>query len=121
MNYEILDRDGKRVLRCLEDGGVVSGEPDALDLVAACGENQCRAILLHESNFHEDFFNLKSGLAGAILLKFVNYRISAAAILPLDRWRTGRFGEMVSESNRGRDFRVFEDGQAAQDWLFSLD
>ena len=121
MNYEILQRNGKQVLRCLEDGGILAGEPDALDLVAACGENQCRAVLLQESNFNEDFYNLRSGLAGAILLKFVNYRISVAAVLPLDRWRTGRFGEMVSESNRGRHFRVFEDAQAAEDWLFSLD
>ena len=55
------------------------------------------------------FFDLKTGLAGAALLKWSNYFLRVAVILPPERIGTGRFAEFVMETNRGNQFRVFSD------------
>jgi hypothetical protein len=82
-----------------------------------CYEHHVDRVLLYAENFTERFFDLASGEAGEILQKFRNYRIKVAAVLPANRARQGRFGEMVAEENRGVYFRVFEESDAAKAWL----
>jgi PadR family transcriptional regulator, regulatory protein AphA len=120
MDYRYVTHGNIRFVECLPEGGIIASEVDALDLVAACGEHLCPRLLLHASNLTPDFYNLRSGLAGAVLLKFTNYRIQAAAILTPELAEQGRFGEMVLESNRGNQFRVFYDRVSAEEWLAQL-
>ncbi len=95
----------------------LSSEADALDLVAACGEAGTANLLLDGSNLAPAFFDLKSGLAGAALLKFTNYRVRVAAVLTPEQVGEGRFAEFASETRRSRDFRIFYDRDAAIRWL----
>ena len=53
---------------------------DALDLMADCDYQGARKIIVHKENIVQDFFDLKTGLAGEILQKFSTYRISFAII-----------------------------------------
>jgi PadR family transcriptional regulator AphA len=117
MNTRLISKDGQSYLECLADGGIMTSEADALDLVAACGENGTDRLLLHASNLNEDFYNLKTGLAGAALLKFSNYYIKVAAVIPAEIANRGRFGEMVLETNHGNAFRVYQDEDKAVQWL----
>ena len=117
MNYQYVSYGNTSYVECLPDGGMIESEADALDLVAACGERQCHRLLLHASNLTPDFYDLRSGLAGAVLLKFSNYRIQAAAILTPELATQGRFGEMALETNRGNQFRIFYDLPSAEEWL----
>jgi PadR family transcriptional regulator, regulatory protein AphA len=120
-SYRIIEKNGIRYLDCLPEAALRSSR-DALDLVAACGENRIERLLLHEQNLSEDFYQLKTGLAGEVLLKFSNYRIRAAAVLPTELVnRYERFREMVLESNRGRQFRVYPSIEAAEEWLIGLE
>lgn len=118
MNYSEITKNGKTYIECLQDGQVLRNENDALDLIAACGEYGAAGVLLHAANLDQDFYDLKSGLAGAVLLKFSNYRIRLAAVIPPEHIQ-GRFGEMVLEENRGNQFRVFGSRQEAEDWLLT--
>jgi PadR family transcriptional regulator, regulatory protein AphA len=120
MDYQFVTHGNTSYVECLPEGGKIASEADALDLVAACGEHLCHRLLLHASNLTPDFYNLRSGLAGEVLLKFSNYRIQAAAILKPELAEQGRFGEMVLESNRGNQFRVFYDRASAEDWLAQI-
>lgn len=95
----------------------LTSESDALDLVAACGEAGTQNLLLHGSNLAPAFFDLKSGLAGAALLKFSNYRLRVAAVLTPEQVGDGRFAEFASETRRSHDFRIFYDRDAAVRWL----
>jgi PadR family transcriptional regulator, regulatory protein AphA len=70
-SYRIIEKNGIRYLDCLPEAALRSSR-DALDLVAACGENRIERLLLHEQNLSEDFYQLKTGLAGEVLLKFSN-------------------------------------------------
>lgn len=117
MNVQIITRNGQAIVECLPDGQQLASEDDALELIAACGENDTPRLLLHAENLPADFYRLSTGLAGRLLLKFSNYRLRVAAVLPLELTRQGRFHEMVLETNRGNEFRVFQDREAAEQWL----
>lgn len=99
---------------------LIATEDDALELVAFCGESGTQRLLVHTDNLPAEFFDLHSGLAGNILLKLSNYRIILAAVIPPDKIGTGRFSEMVLETNRGREFRVFNTRDDAVKWLSSI-
>ena len=115
----ILSRN-KTIVECLPDGGMVTDENSALDIVAICGEEGTDLVLLHHTNLHSDFFDLKTGLAGKVLLKLSNYRVHAAAVIPADMIGTGRFYEFVLETNRRNDFNVFSSRDDAIAWLETM-
>ncbi|MRR30750.1 DUF4180 domain-containing protein [bacterium] len=95
----------------------IASERDALDLVGLCGEHQVQNVVIAGECLDDAFFDLKTGLAGAALLKWSNYLLRVAVILPPERIGTGRFAEFVMETNRGNQFRVFSDKESAVKWL----
>jgi len=117
--YQFVKDEMQGFVECLLEMEVAS-EDDALELVAFCGENETDRLLMYSENLPEDFFELRTGLAGKILLKLSNYRIILAAIITRDRIGDGRFYEMVRETNRGREFRVFESRSDAVNWFSSF-
>lgn len=118
MEYRFVNHEKNSYLECLPGGGQIASERDAVDMVGACGEHQARRLLLYGENLAEDFFNLRTGLAGAVLLKLSMYRIKTAAVLTTEQVNHGRFKDMVLEANRGnRLFHVFYDRETAEAWL----
>jgi PadR family transcriptional regulator, regulatory protein AphA len=120
MEFSITQVNGIRFLECNMDGGVINDEAEALDLVALCGENQVDTVLLQTQNLAPGFFDLKTGIAGRIMLKLSNYKIRVAAVLPSDTTNQGRFYEMVLETNRGNQFRVFAKYADAMEWIKTI-
>lgn len=116
MNYQTITHDGVTYLET-RSGDRLESEQDALDLVAACGENGTHLLMVYAEQLDDEFFRLSSGLAGAVMLKFGNYGIRWAAVLTPERVGRGRFWEMVLEANRGDEFRVFYDRSSAEKWL----
>jgi PadR family transcriptional regulator, regulatory protein AphA len=119
MNSKLIVKNEQSYIECIPDGCRMESERDALDLVAICGENHTARLMLHAENLSEDFYQLHSGLAGAILLKFVIYGLRVAAILPINLVNQGHFKDMVLETNRGNAFRVFQTREEAVQWLIS--
>ena len=119
MNYRLIHTTSYPILECLPDGGLIQSEQDALDWLALCAEHGIDRLMIHTSNLTGEFFNLSSGLAGTILLKFAVYHIKVAAVLTTEQVNRGKFREMALETNRGRDFRIFYHRSAAVAWLGS--
>ena len=117
MNYRLIDTTPYHFLECLPEGGIIHSEQDALDWLALCGEHGTDRLMIHASNLTNAFFDLSSGLAGAILLKFVIYRVKVAAVLTPELVNRGKFREMALETNRGQDFRIFYERSEAEAWL----
>lgn len=126
--YELKEEQGKLNYKLVESGDIkyvelfsctepISSEQDALDLVGLCGEHGTNLIMLHSEAVSDDFFKLRTGLAGKILQKFVNYYIKAAAVVPDEKINTGKFKDMAIEANRGKDFRIFTEREEAEKWL----
>jgi hypothetical protein len=116
-------------LMLVEENGVKAvegapGEPwltraeDASRIVEACLSYATRSALLYAENLSPRFFDLSSGEAGTVLQRLRNYRIRLAVVQTPDSPPfSSRFGEMVDEERRGPWFRIFENRQAARDWI----
>ena len=117
MDTKLVVTDGQTYLECTPNEWQVQSEGDALDMVAACIENDISLLMLHAGSLSDDFYRLRTGLAGAVLQKFTDYHIRVAAVIPLELASQGRFGEMVVEANRGNSFRVFQTRELAEQWL----
>lgn len=117
MNFTLIQRNNTNIAVCMPDGNQISSEADALEAVAACGEFGTDRLLIPGESLSGTFFDLKSGLAGVVLLKFSNYFIKAAVVIPAEKVGQGKFYEFVLETNRGNEFRVFQDKGKAMDWL----
>jgi PadR family transcriptional regulator, regulatory protein AphA len=117
MEYQVKKLINKTIIETQTDGKTINNDQDALDLIAACGENGTTLLLLLDGNLSDEFFDLSTGLAGKLLLKFGNYSIRTAAVISRHRAEYGKFPEMMIEQNRGNDFRFFYDREKAEDWL----
>jgi len=120
MNYQIIQISNRSYLEWLPEHPRLTGGEAALDLVVACGQNNTNKLLLHAENFTDDFYRLRTGVAGEILQKFSTYRIQVAAVLTPELVNQGRFREMVLEANRGNQFRVFYNRESAEQWLVGV-
>jgi PadR family transcriptional regulator, regulatory protein AphA len=120
MEHTVFVFGTRTIAECLPNTGMLTDENSALDLVSICGEEGTDLLLLYHSNLHPDFFDLKTRLAGNVLLKLSNYRIHAAAVIPTELIGSGHFYEFVLETNRRNDFRVFPERDEAIRWLESL-
>ncbi len=94
---------GVRVFECAADGPRPQNDRDAVDLVAAAHGSQWIAI--PAERLGDDFFHLKTRLAGEILQKFLTYRLRVAIIGDISRYvsESGALRDFVYECNRGRD------------------
>ncbi|MEL1135444.1 DUF4180 domain-containing protein [Desulfitobacterium sp. THU1] len=117
MNYQVISRNDKKYLEIISNTTPLRSESDALELVALCGENDTNLLMIHYAALSEDFFELKTKVAGDILQKLMNYRIKAVAIIPSEIIQKGRFRELALEMNKGQHFRMVNSKDEAEAWL----
>ncbi|QAA32188.1 DUF4180 domain-containing protein [Clostridium manihotivorum] len=120
MNYRVVDKDNKKYIEFASDFMKLSSEKDVIDYISICMENDVYTILLQPNVLSEDFFNLRSGLAGTALQKFINYHVKVAVIIEDTEVLNERFKEMIMEANKGNHFRTFSNTQEAESWIASL-
>lgn len=104
MQHDVLMISGTRILQCAPDGAPVADERAALDLIADARGQDAAWVALPAARLSEDFFRLKTGLAGAIVQKFVNYQIRLAIIgdITLHLANSEPLRDFVREANRGK-------------------
>ncbi|KNY29586.1 DUF4180 domain-containing protein [Pseudobacteroides cellulosolvens] len=117
MEWKCVVNSDKKYVECISAANPLGSEQDALDIIALCGDNDTNLLMLHERALSEDFFKLKTKIAGAMLQKFANYRMKVALVISKDIIGKSKFKEMASEANRGSQFRVFNTKEDAEVWL----
>jgi hypothetical protein len=83
----------------------ISQTQDALDLMGDLISDNCSSMIIHENNFHGDFFRLHTGLAGDILQKFSNYNFKLAIVGDFSKYDSKNLQDFIRESNKGN--RIF--------------
>jgi Domain of unknown function (DUF4180) len=93
---------GVDVLRCAADGPPLDGERAALDLIGAA-LGRADAVAVPVARIVPEFFALRSGVAGAVAQKFVNYRLRLVVVGDVSDHVDGSTAlrDFVRESNRG--------------------
>ena len=119
MTYHIVQKEQQRYMLLGTDGTQIQTEAEAVRAAALCFENGIDRLLMMDGRLSSDFFELQTGIAGALLQKFSNYHIKAALVLTDSSRITKRFQELLYESNKGNTFRSFDTVACAEVWLLS--
>lgn len=83
---------------------LITDVQSALDMMATVNfEAGCNHIVLNKSLICEDFFNLRTRLAGEILQKFINYQVKIAIVGDFSVYSSKSLKDFIYESNKGKD------------------
>lgn len=114
-----IDRNGDSKVAVIEGSDfVISDVQGALDLMATVRYTEdCNKVLLNKSNLAEAFFDLKTGLAGEILQKYMNYQLKLAVVGDFDGYGSKSLKDFIYECNKGSQVFFLNDTQSALDAL----
>jgi Domain of unknown function (DUF4180) len=101
---------GVQVLVCAPDGEKLRSEREALDLIGEAIQQGAEVILVPVERLDDDFFQLKTRLAGHIIQKFVTYRRHLVIL--------GDISAYVAQSRALKDF-VYETNRGTQVWFLT--
>ncbi|MCU5707391.1 DUF4180 domain-containing protein [Bacillus wiedmannii] len=100
---------------------LISDVQTALDLMATVQyEVDAKHIIIHKSLISEDFFDLKTRLAGDILQKFINYRVKIAIVGDFSMYTSKSLKGFIYECNKGKDIFYLATEQQAIEKLSTL-
>ncbi|WP_149550419.1 DUF4180 domain-containing protein [Streptomyces marokkonensis] len=105
---DLLTTHGVAVLVCGEDGRKLSGGDTALDLIGDAMGCHAEVVAVPVERVADEFFTLRSGVAGDVVQKFVTYRIRLVIV--------GDIASRVADSDALRDF-VREANRGTQVWF----
>jgi hypothetical protein len=108
MSDSVSIRHGTRVLLCSPDGPAIATERDAADLLSVVFSEQAQLLAVPVARLDPGFFSLRTGVAGAIVQKVVQYHRQLVIV--------GDISEHVAASTALRDF-VVEANRGRHTWF----
>ena len=104
MPLKFYERHGVRMLECSAEETRLRTYNDAIDLVGKSFENRATLIVIPVECLDEDFFRLRTGIAGELVQKFVQYRRRLAIVGDISRHlaESSALCAFVNEANRGK-------------------
>jgi hypothetical protein len=99
---------GVRVFECAAEGPQPRNDRDAVELISAARSERASVIVIPAERLGDDFFQLKTRIAGEILQKMVTYHLIVAIL--------GEIARHLSENSALRDF-VYECNRGSQIWF----
>jgi hypothetical protein len=97
---------------------LITDVQSALDFIATVNyEAGCHRIILNKSAICEDFFNLRTRLAGEILQKFINYQVKIAIVGDFSVYTSESLKDFIYESNKGNAIFFLSNEKQAIDKL----
>ncbi|MGC5326272.1 DUF4180 domain-containing protein [Brevibacillus sp. SYSU BS000544] len=101
MEITVNPKGDSKVAIISSDSLVIENVQDALDLMANVQYNGFDKMLLRKENIIDDFFELKTRLAGEILQKYTNYRMKVAIVGDFSVYNSKSLNDFIYESNKG--------------------
>jgi hypothetical protein len=94
-------------------GELIGTERQAVDLIADAHGRGAELLVLPAERLAGEFFQLRTGVAGAIVQKFVTYQLRLAILGDVSRYvtRSETFASFVAETNRGRQLWFVADAE----------
>ncbi|MGW6928508.1 DUF4180 domain-containing protein [Lentzea sp. NPDC054927] len=104
----VQTRHGATVLMCAADGPPITDEQSAVDLIGTLWGQDVQWLVLPAQRLTEDFFVLRTRVAGAVVQKFQQYGFRVVVV--------GDIAGYVEASTALRDF-VYESNKGRQLWF----
>jgi len=110
----------ERKIVIASDAGIsIRSIEDIPNAIAACFGAE--GLILTEDDFAQEFFDLRSGLAGELFQKFTNYGLRVAIVLPDPEAHGKRFSELAYEHTSHGMIRFARTKDEAEAWLGAED
>ena len=116
MHMRKINENGVCIAYVTSSEKLITDVQSAIDLMATVRyEVDCHRIIVNKSEVSEDFFELKTRLAGEVLQKFINYQTKIAIIGDFSGYTSKSLKDFIYESNNGNDiFFVPDESQAIE-------
>lgn len=102
MELNIFEANGQKIAEVIAGEAVIATPQDFLDLIVTAGYEDARSVIFHSRHLADDFFDLRTKLAGEILQKCVNYHMKLAVIGNFEAIDSQSLRAFIIESNRGK-------------------
>ena len=107
--------ESSRIVIASDAGIAVRSFSDIADALGSC--LGATGLILTEGDLGPEFFDLRSGLAGELFQKFVNYRVPVAIVLSDSTAYGERFSELAYEHRTHNMIRFVCSTEEARTWL----
>ncbi|MEA4847032.1 MAG: DUF4180 domain-containing protein [Clostridiaceae bacterium] len=116
MKITVIKENGIETAVVSSDEILIKDVQSALDLIATVNfETGCNRMIMNKSAICEDFFDLKTRLAGEVLQKFINYHTKIAIVGDFSVYSSKSLKDFIYESNKGKDiFFLPDESQAVE-------
>jgi hypothetical protein len=84
----------------LQSNTVYSTVDEFLDILGNANYQGTDKLIMRKEQFHPDFFELKTRLAGEVLQKFSNYRQQLAIVGDFSQYSSKSLQDFIRESNK---------------------
>lgn len=103
MGDEAITLGGRRIMLCGPTGPRLDSEAAAVDLIGSLWGQEVDWLVLPTARLGEAFLSLRTGLAGAVIQKFVTYRLRLAIVgdISVELAGSAALRDFVRESNGG--------------------
>ncbi|MBN1499966.1 MAG: DUF4180 domain-containing protein [Spirochaetes bacterium] len=98
----------------LEEHEIIRSTSDFLDVISNCPTD---TVVLNKDRLHEDFFELRTRLAGECLQKITNYRMRLVILGSFDNIESRSLRDFIYESNKNGKTVFAEEINSAIDLL----
>lgn len=98
MQTRLHSRNGQTVAEITDEALRINNASEFLEVIASMPSS---LVVLHQRHLHPDFFDLRTGLAGDILQKVVNYQVRLAVVGDFSHYESKSLRDFLFEANRG--------------------
>jgi hypothetical protein len=117
MKINVLEINGNNIAELVSENIEINKTQDALDLMGNCFGSKISRVILYEKNMIPEFFDLKTGIAGEILQKFVTYNFKIAIIGDYSKYQSNALKDFIYESNKQGEINFVESIEEAKERL----
>jgi hypothetical protein len=118
MRTILHEEQGEKAAEVVSDGLIFRSAQEALELLMNLPDPTVKKLIFRKENLPSDFFVLRTGLAGEILQKIVNYRFQIAIVGDFDGIASESLKAFILESNRSRQVFFVDSVSKAKTLLF---
>ncbi|WP_265130467.1 DUF4180 domain-containing protein [Chryseobacterium oranimense] len=97
-----------KIAEIISDQIVIQSVQDGLDLLGDLYYQGFDKLIIYEKNLTPEFFDLKTKIAGDILQKFSNYRVSLAIVGHFGKYESKSIRDFIFESNKTKHINFTE-------------
>lgn len=117
--FTLLELEGCRVLEYPAEGSPLGNASSSLEIIGAAHSQHAELAAIPVERLGNEFFQLRNGIAGEVLQKFVTYHLRIAIVGDIASLSTGSkaFHDFVVECNRGSDVWFVRDMDELNDRL----